>query len=156
LRKSGGFTFMEVLIVLFMIGIISAIAAPSFLKWRSGAKLRGVAENLKGNLELAKLKALQVNGAVTVEFTENGYRIFVDIDEDGSPDPPTTDSILKEVTILPGIKIDTADTSFGGDLTARFFGRGTADAGHALLVNSSGKTKRVVVSPIGRIRIEDG
>ena len=70
--------------------------------------------------------------------------------------PPRITSYNVCYTKLLRIKIDTVDTSFGGDLTARFFGRGTADAGHALLVNSSGKTKRVVVSPIGRIRIEDG
>ena len=52
--KPGGFTFIEALTVIFLITLISAIAVPGMMKWRTEAKLRGAIENLKGDLELAK------------------------------------------------------------------------------------------------------
>jgi len=158
-RKARGFTLIELMTVIFMIAFVSTFAVPGIIKWRNAAKLRGAAENLKGDLELAKLKAIQENGPVAIHFREDGYQIFIDtganaviLDAD--------ERLIKNILLPQGIKIDFALTTFDavdGDWPkkTRFKGRGTADAGTAVLVNSSGKQKSVTVSKLGRITIKN-
>lgn len=141
-----------------MIGLFSAFAVPGIMSWSDAAKLRGAAENLKGNLELAKMKAIQVNGPVAVHFSEDAYRIFVDtgatagiLDSD--------EQILRNISLSPGITFDFAATTFtatDGDWPkkTRFFGRGTAASGTAVLINvQRTKAKSLTVSSLGRIRL---
>jgi prepilin-type N-terminal cleavage/methylation domain-containing protein len=155
LHKTNGFTLIEAMVVIFMIACVSAFAAPGIMQWRNAAKLRGAAENLKGDLELAKLKAIQDNGVVSIEFYGDRYRIYVDNDKNLLPDVPENLSRLRNKTLPAGIKIDTDATSFGGGKYTRFFGRGTAINGTAVLVGSKGIKKKVKISMFGNITIED-
>lgn len=153
--KTNGFTLIEVMVVIFMIAFVSAFAVPNIMNWRSAAKLRGAAENLKGDLELAKLKAIQENGVVSIEFHGDRYQIYIDNDKDLSPDSPENLSRLLSKSLPSGIQIDPDATSFGGEMYTRFFGRGTAINGTAVLVDSKGKKKKVTISTFGKITIEN-
>ena len=154
MRKISGFTLIEMMVVIFMIAFVSAFAVPNIMKWRSAAKLRGAAENLKGDLELAKLKSIQENGAVSIEFYGDSYRIYIDNDKDWSPDVPENLSRILTKTLPPGIQIDIDATSFGGQKMTRFSGRGTAITGTAVLVDSSGEKKKITISKFGKITID--
>ena len=151
-RRMEGFTFIELVMVISILFIVSAIATPSILRWRSGAKLRGATGNLKGDMELAKLKAIQVNDTVVVHFTENGYQVFKD---DGPPSGlyEAGEDLYGDRTLPAGVKIDLDQTNFAGE-SARFKGRGTALAGSAVLINSKGTEKTLTVSSLGRITIK--
>ena len=156
--KSRGFTLFELLTVIFMIGLFSAFAVPGIMSWRNAATLRGAAENLKGNLELAKMKAIQENGPVAVHFSEDAYQIFVDTGATaGSLD--SDEQILKNISLSPGIKFDFAATTFAatdGDWPkkTRFLGRGTAVSGTAVLINEQRtKAKSLTVSGLGKITL---
>jgi Tfp pilus assembly protein FimT len=153
-RRVEGFTFIELVMVISILFLISAIATPSILRWRSGAKLRGAAGNLKSDMELAKLKAIQVNDTVFVHFTENGYKVFKDDDGLTSGEYDPGEDLYGDRTLPAGVKIDLdkTKTNFAGE-SARFKGRGTALAGSAVLINSKGTEKKVTVSSLGRITI---
>jgi prepilin-type N-terminal cleavage/methylation domain-containing protein len=160
LLKSRGFTLIELLTVIFMIGLFSAFAVPGIMSWRDAAKLRGAAENLKGNLELAKMKAIQVNGPVAIQFRADGYMIFVDTGaNDGKLD--ADEEIMKSVVLPPGVEFDFTESTFAtvnGDgnwpKKIRFKGRGTAKAGTAVLTNSKKtRAKSLTVSSLGRITL---
>ena len=159
--KSRGFTLIELLTVIFMIGLFSAFAVPGIMSWRDAAKLRGAAENLKGNLELAKMKAIQVNGPVAIQFSSDRYMIFVDTGaKDGKLDPD--EELMKSVVLPPGVKFDLTESSLR-DVNAdddnwpqkiRFKGRGTALSGTAVLTNSKKtRAKSLTVSSLGRITL---
>ena len=139
--------------VIFLIAITSTFAVPGIMKWREAGKLRGAAENLKGDLELAKLRAIQENGAVAVQFSADGYTIFIDIDKNDTPDAPASDTVLKSITLPPGVKIDTANTSFGGNLITHFFGRGTARNGTCTMV-FKGNRKKITISTFAVIKVQ--
>lgn len=47
IRKSKGFTLVEIMIVVLIIGILMAIAVPNFIKARSNSRLQTVIANLK-------------------------------------------------------------------------------------------------------------
>jgi len=152
IRNNRGFTLFEVLIVIALIAVVSALAAPNIVKWRRAAQLRGAAENLKGDLGLAKLKAIQESGTVSVIFSADRYRMFVDNNRDWSPD--TSNSLLRDRPLPPGVTIDLGQTGFSsaGDQT-RFFARGTTLNGSVLLVNGNGDQKKITVSELGRITV---
>ena len=150
-RKADGITFIELMMVLSIFALIAVFATPSLLSWRSNARLRGAASNLKGDMELAKLKAIQVNDTVTIHFTRDNYTIFKDVNTDGVYD--TGEDLYGDRTLPPGVKIDLAKTNFDGE-SARFKGRGTADPGSAILVNTRGTEKTITVTGLGRITIK--
>lgn len=151
-RKADGITFIELMMVLSIFALIAVFATPSLLSWRSNARLRGAASNLKGDMEMAKLKAIQVNDTVVIHFTRDNYTIFKDdIPTNGVYD--AGEDLYGDRTLPPGVKIDLGKTNFD-DECARFKGRGTADPGSAILVNASGTEKTVTVSGLGRITIK--
>lgn len=158
-RKIRGFTLIELMTVIFMIAVLSAFAVPGIISWRSAAKLRGAAENLKGHLEYTKMRAIQENGPVAVLFYEDAYQIFVDTG--GNPSAlDDEDVILKRISLTPGIKIDFAATTFNATddqwpKKTRFFGRSTAAAGTVVLKNEGRtKGKAISVSNLGKITLK--
>ncbi|MBT8367204.1 MAG: prepilin-type N-terminal cleavage/methylation domain-containing protein, partial [Deltaproteobacteria bacterium] len=78
MRNVNGFTLVEALTVISLLACISTLAAPNLINWLNRAKLNGAVNNLKGDLELAKLTAIQENGPVAVNFTANSYVVFRD------------------------------------------------------------------------------
>lgn len=70
LKKSKGFTLVEIMIVLAIIGLIIAIAVPAWLRAREVARARGCAENLSkidGAVEQYALDYHLSNGDATIE-----------------------------------------------------------------------------------------
>jgi len=70
LKKSKGFTLIEIMIVLAIIGLIIAIAVPAWIRAREVARARGCAENLSkidGAVEQYALDYQLSNGDTTIE-----------------------------------------------------------------------------------------
>ena len=62
-------------------------------------------------MELARLKAIQVNDTVVVHFTENGYKVFKD-DGPTSGQYDAGEEIYGDRTLPAGVKIDLDKTNF--------------------------------------------
>ncbi len=73
--RSQGFTFLEVLVVMMMLGILFAIAIPSFLTWAPKANLKAAVRDLKSNISLCKMKAITQNRDCVIEFFNGRYMI---------------------------------------------------------------------------------
>ncbi|MCI5141124.1 MAG: prepilin-type N-terminal cleavage/methylation domain-containing protein [Candidatus Electrothrix sp. ATG1] len=67
-RNSAGFTFAEVMIVMAIFGILSAIAIPSFLRSQPERRLANATRNLYSDLQKARLLAVRNNTNVVVSF----------------------------------------------------------------------------------------
>jgi prepilin-type N-terminal cleavage/methylation domain-containing protein len=81
MKKAGGFSIFELLIVIAVIAVVSAIVTPNIISWRNSAKLRGAAGNIKGDLEMSKARAVRERSPVTVTFTATNYQVtFTDKD----------------------------------------------------------------------------
>ena len=148
MKKAGGFSLFELLIVIAVIAVVSAIVTPNIISWRNSAKLRGAAGNVKGDLEMSKARAVRESSPVTVTFTATNYQVTF-TDKDGNV------RTLRDRQLPAGVRVDLGSTSFGSmDDQTQFNGRGLPVAGSAVLVNTKGDQKKIIVSTLGRIRIE--
>jgi prepilin-type N-terminal cleavage/methylation domain-containing protein len=137
MKKTGGFSLIELLIVLAVIAVVSAIVTPNIISWRSSAKLRGAAGNLKGDLEMAKVNAIKENNFVAIKFEGNA-----------------DEQLLRTRTLPAGVVFDFSHPNWTfTSHVAKFNGRGTADNGTAILTNTKGDEKKIRVETLGRIRI---
>jgi len=162
MSKNAGFTIVELLITIAIGGILMAFAIPNFIAWRANSKLIGVSQNLRGDLEMAKKRAIRENASVEVLFdpdnngaVSNRYEIF--IYNGTTPDNWSRDSdetLLRNRQLEAGITIDLAATTFVNDGT-RFDGRGIPipPAGTVVIAGSTG-ARKIVMNRLGRLKVQ--
>ena len=156
-RNSKGVTFFELMIVIGILAVIAVAAVPSIMSWRGNVKLRGAVDNLKGELLAAKASAAREGSWVVIEFFTDRYQVFVDngtgtggLKNDGILNGD--EKIIRHRKLPPGVHIESSAFT-----KTHFNPRGTTGAaGTVTLANSKGDQKKLIISPMGRIRIEDG
>lgn len=143
MHKNSGFTIIELMITIAIIAVLATIAIPNMITWRSGTKLQGVVENLRGDLQWSKLAAVKGNVSVEVQFPVEGDKYLV-VPGDG----PT-----KERRMPTGVSIDVAD--FSGNKYVRFNNRGLPEFPGKVVINSSGGEGRTIsLNRLGLIEIK--
>ncbi|MCG3150782.1 MAG: hypothetical protein GEEBNDBF_00043 [bacterium] len=77
-RRRRGFTLVEVLVVLTIIGILIATTVPSYIQSRPARLLGQTANNMAANLNYARTQAIKDNAPTYVEFLPeiDMYRIW--------------------------------------------------------------------------------
>jgi prepilin-type N-terminal cleavage/methylation domain-containing protein len=83
MRTEAGFSFVELMVVIALIGILSAISLPSFLRTLPEKRLKNAARNLYADMQKARLLAVRKNKKVPVKFITSvspGYYYFDDND----------------------------------------------------------------------------
>jgi prepilin-type N-terminal cleavage/methylation domain-containing protein len=63
---SSGYTLTEMMVVVGIISLMSALAVPNFLDWNRRARLSDAVSSLAWNLNLARMSAVNQNAAITV------------------------------------------------------------------------------------------
>lgn len=79
MQKQSGFTLVEVMVVVAIVGIVTGIAVAGYLSWKPGYVLRGAVSQVRGDLNRAKMRAVETRRQCRVTFTANSYTI-----EDGN------------------------------------------------------------------------
>ena len=151
LKNRRGFTLTEVVVILSILGIMTAISVPSYLSWLPKHKLQTSARQIYDDINLAKIRAVKDNTVAVITFTPGNDTYFVFLDDsisNGSYDAGET--ILRNNTTLEnGVNMTAANT-------CGFNNRGlrtTAQTQITLLTNPTGIIMRIDVNTAGGISI---
>jgi len=146
-----GITFLEIAVVLMIIGLAAVFMSPAIGEWIDNFRLKQSARDIASMMQAAKLKAIS---------SRREYRVVFDIENDifwleRGNKANGSDTWTKEETEQ---KVErNVDIQSATSLTFQFNPNGTAQSGHICLKSQkSEKEKKIVISTTGRIRIVEG
>lgn len=100
-NRQAGFTLMEMIVVVAVIGILAVISAPAFLSMMNRFKLSATTRELASLMQATRLESIKMNAPAQVNYdpVSNTFFGFVDLDRDGSLSAP--DHILAGRVVIP-------------------------------------------------------
>jgi type IV fimbrial biogenesis protein FimT len=149
-NKQSGFTLIEMMIVIAIMGIFAGIAIPNYLSYMPKHRLNGAARQVMGDLMLARMKAVSQNNEFKIFFLNNHeYTILDDDDNDGTAD-------AGELTDPKDIHPEYHDVTFSATNNPIFHPRGTSSPlGTTITLSSPNASKKYVqIRYTGRVMIE--
>ena len=152
MRKDKGFTLVEMMVVIAIMAIVSAIAVPNYISFASGMKLRSVSRDLYSTLHKTRMDAIRQNARWAVRFNSAASYQVIDCGIDnrcGTADDDNSGASIRTPTNMSqyaGVNM----TSFPG--IVEFYPDGTSSGGTINFGNSAGHTSQVEVLILGRIK----
>ena len=147
-READGFTLIELMATMVLLGILMAIAVPSWMKYRSSQEEVGTARELAGALRQAQVHASAEETTYRAVFAADGKSVTI------SRQDPTSGAWTQTSIVRPSTKTVTyATPSFtqsdgSSSSTCYFYARGAATKGTVTVVRS-GSSKIYTISVEG-------
>jgi prepilin-type N-terminal cleavage/methylation domain-containing protein len=154
MRNESGLTLAELMIAIAIIAILGTLAVPNMMGWREKSKFNGAVENLRGDLELAKILGVRENGFVAVHFLPDGYQVFTDTGPNAG-DLDAGERLIENRVLPAGVSIDLGLTDFAGDKFTRFNERGLPEnSGTVAIAGPGGDLRFINLNRLGRIDVQ--
>lgn len=137
MHASKGFSLIEVMVVVAVIGILMAVGIPAFKTYNTNARIRAVTSEIRDGLHTARMEAIRRNNSVSIEISNGGW----DIKDSGgnvirSRTARAQDTALAYTfTPLSGSAVAISSSA---KQTLTFSGSGRSSAGGAININQSG------------------
>jgi Tfp pilus assembly protein FimT len=146
-RRQAGFTHIELILVVGIIGIITALSTPMFLSYYQGAQLRVAAEEVVTFLNQGRQMAITQNGLICVHITSTAMHYHLGGCGGATWIGPGTDA-GGNIAVPQGITLlTTANPVFN------YLGGTTQGATYTITHTLSSKSVNVVVALSGRVCI---
>lgn len=150
-----GFSLIELMVAIAIVGTIAAIGYPPLMQSRANARTRGVANDIFASFRMAKSEAVKRNVNVCLELieTSGSHKAFIDTGASSNycVQDAAEETTLFTKTIEPGTSIDA-------DFAAGFSPRGrpyTALGSVVVQNNSNPNLKyKITLSLAGRVDIK--
>jgi type IV fimbrial biogenesis protein FimT len=169
-----GFTLIEAMVVVAMVAILLAVAAPSLVTFQRNSELRATASTFLSSIQSARAEAMKRGVSTYMIPAANndwatGWIVFADVDWDQALDRSkdavvlTLGPISSKTTVASGV-VDASEFTDGPAKYIRFNAGGYpitnagALGGGAIEFKVTGTTdarRRVVLNPVGRARLCD-
>jgi type IV fimbrial biogenesis protein FimT len=120
MKHTTGFTLVELLLVLAVVGLMTAIALPAMRMHLANADIRGVAEEMRSGLELARTEAIRRNTSVQFQRNGTGWVVVVPGANNGT-DLVVAKRAARQAQVSVGTDID--NISFNGSGWTSPFGQ---------------------------------
>ncbi|MCX5851806.1 MAG: GspH/FimT family pseudopilin [Deltaproteobacteria bacterium] len=147
MQNKRGFTLIELIVVVMLVGIIMMIALPGLQTWMAKSRLNGAARQIMADLTYARMTAVSEGNRFVVSIlNDHEYRILDDDNDNGSVD-------TGEKVIVKDIKSNYPDITLSATGIFTFYPPGLAFGATCTVTNPSG-SKNVIVSSGGRVRIQ--
>lgn len=146
LRRSAGFTIIEVLFTVVVLGVLVMLAMPSFGEWLQSQQLRAAAEATLNGLQVARSEAIRRNIPVKIVFTapDTGWSVIEGVNTVQSRSH-AEGSTNAQLTVTPAGATTITFTPLGG-VTAN------ADASATITRLDVNNPKGGACSPAGAMR----
>lgn len=169
--RPAGFTLLEVIVTIALIGIAAAIAAIALGQWLPSYRLKGAARDLFNNLHYAQSQAITENRPWAVTFDASAPQGYVVVSSGpdntlGTADDIETRPVSLEiygsgvvfgyqagVEIVDGATAVTDAVDFAGD-QAVFNTNGTSTGGYVYLTGNANRTYAVGTFASGVVRMK--
>jgi type IV fimbrial biogenesis protein FimT len=158
----NGFTLVELMVAVALVAVLATLAANGLSSMTPKLRLNSALNDLRGNIQKAKLIAVKRNTSCLVVFnttSPGSYRACLDSDRDYTCDAGEEVILQQAFTDYTNISLQSA--SFTNGAKVRFNSRGLPEnssggfaAGSANCTNTEGDSKQVFLSRTGRIRIQ--
>jgi len=144
-HKRRGFTFAELIIVVLIIGIMAATAAPRFARSLSYYRAESAAKRIKADLGLARKHAMSTSSMQTVSFTVASDCYSLDGVSDLDHGSPVYEIDLSRSPYT--VTVVSAEFDDAEDADVEFNGYGVPDSGGTVVVETGGFQRTIVLDP---------
>ena len=133
IRSSKGFTLIETMVLVAIIGILAGLTIPSFANYLAKQKVIGARSELMADLQYARSLAIARRTTFRIDFDAGEYRLIL----------PGPDEVIRQNSAPDGV-------TFNADANPNFYPWGLSDACN-IQVSNFKKNTTVSLLPNGTV-----